>query len=1119
MAKIIFWKSPIDPTQRQEFKTDRRILIEVLEDLEIEKDPLNILLNGENPDEISLDLELFDSDVLEIRKIVHGSSSNSKNTFATIISIVALVAATILTAGGAAWWAAGVTLAGGIASGALKYRAAKLALRGSGRSQSEMDVDANNFSLTSAQNEARPLQPLALPMGSVRSAPDFINEPYPSFYGGIVDSIIAKPVIEVNRPELTNPNDWTDILPAGFFAVTPYLWPPYDMKIEPSYNLVEITSMSATDRKRFAPEVLVGPFGSPAFPVILYHGDLADPYYGRVTNLATFANQRTRSSNLTQALIDYEYWFDITAVPTPSWKAALEVDLLYLLYFVWGTSYTTLGSIIPYNWWFSGGSANYFEVINLYLSFELNQDSSWPITSIGNIRFATKLLGYSYEYSPQLAATHIFNFGLGDLAISDERVEKTLRSDILNSESVIINKSSWQMPSTFKSFYHRNTKNLEGATLNNNEDVSGPDVYIQPTDQNKYNFIYRVTPKKCGLVKILFQGNLYNLSDTGLKENKVTFEIQYRAIGETLWAYSEYVFIFNDDTLIFRQDAIINLSYLPGDDFEFRIRKVDLDENNNSGKFVAQFDIVAFQCFQDLNAYDVIGQEIHGLYLVANTQTSGSSNKYSAQVDSKCWVYDSMLDAWTWDFTRNPAWWFLYFARGGFKNPPADGTYTYPWSPTFGWVNGTGHPNSTEFLFGCGMSDNLIDIETIKVWAEFCDDQQLYIDIVMKDSVTEIEILEKIANTGRGSVSYYKGLLSVVYEDSQQIPVGLYGMGNIIEGSFAADYSVTNLPSKVIGNYIDRENDWEQKEVEALVPFANSDDLNFITLSLDGITTTSQAQREVNILAARQFFQKRTYTWKVDKEGLVAKRGDLVYLSHDSTQFSYSGRVLKFIVDLGLVVGIETTAEIIDNDINFVTIRLPNGTLKNYSCTVDKCVISFVDAFLIEDAPYYLLGNNDQLNVDSDFSNSYPEDYIFIAGPLSTTGKVVRISQIQPDEKMNFTITAIDEDPAMWSYEYGPVIDSESFDDSLILSRVYNVSYKQLGDGKIKLFWETEGTDFIKIYNVDTGFLISADGMLSFSRGEVTLELISGGKYNLRLEPFVIGSAYKQENKVIVVWA
>ena len=1129
MAKIIYWESPIDPTKKIEYLTKGETLFDVLLELGIEREPLSVILNGEIPNEIPLNARIHENDIIEIRRIVQGGSSESKNTWATVISIVALVASVVLTAGfGLAWWAAGVSLIGGIASGALKYRAAKLAMRNTGQSQSEVSVETNNLSITSAQNEARPLQPLQLPMGSVRCVPDFHSRPYPSFWGGEL-APTARTVFGAFKPAPNNPQLWPDEIPVGFFATSPYNWPAYPMKIEPSYDLADITSMTTAQRQDFAPQFFVGPLGSPSKPVLLYHGDPADPYYGRITNLAVFALQGTSAANATQAQTDYLAWHDYPIYFTihgtyPSWWPTAMTNVYNNNRFRWKLSSTKIRNYINA----SPGNPLYNSLgnaITLYMFGELNKTIMAPYvhTTTGFVTFEETILANKYDSSPNQAVTHIFNYGLGDLTVSDKRVEKTLVSDIAQAEVNPLDKDDWDFPILFpiKSRYYIAPRVLEGATLNNNIDFEGPTEIVQPTDLNTYNFVHRVTPVGTQWVEIDFEGQCYTAGSSGLEMNSVTFEIQYKLASATEWEVIQLLYFFNGDTQVQRYTHTItsNFSTWPSTEIEFRIRKKEADTVNNNGTQVAQFSMTAFKCFLDESAIDLTAQNMEGLFLVANTQTSGSSNKYSVQIDSKCWIYDEDTDTWSWDFSRNPAWWYLYFARGGFKNPLAEGTYTFPWSPTYGWVNGPGHPDNTEFLFGCGMTDDKIDIDKIKEWAVFCDENDIFIDIVFSDNITEFEILEKIANIGRGSVSYYNGLLSVVYEDSQQVPVGLYGMGNIIEGTFTADYSVANVPSKVIGNYSDRDNDWEVRQVECDVPFADTNNLNYITTTLDGITTESQAQREVNILAARQFFQKRTYSWRVDKEGLLAKRGDLVYLSHDSTQYGWSGRITKFILDSGSVIGVETTAEFRDIDISHITIRKPNGDLQTYECSVSDCNIMFEEEFAIEDAPYYPVNTNESINIDSIFPNSFADDYIFIAGPMETPGKIVRISQIEPDENMNFAITAIDEDPAMWSYEYGPAEDPESFDDSVIVSRVFNTSYSQLEDGFVKVMWETDGADYVMIRNNDTGLLLSSGGLMSFSKGEVVLELVKGVKYNLNIEPFVIGSPYKQKNVSMVVWA
>ena len=188
------------------------------------------------------------------------------------------------------------------------------------------------------------------------------------------------------------------------------------------------------------------------------------------------------------------------------------------------------------------------------------------------------------------------------------------------------------------------------------------------------------------------------------------------------------------------------------------------------------------------------------------------------------------------------------------------GTYLPPYSPTYGWQNYAGHPNNTSHIFGGGYTDDKLDMDKILEWAFFCDENNLKLDLVLKDEESVADTLEKIANVGRASVTYYGGTLSVVFEDPEQVPVCMFGMGNILAGPFAVDYSVGDPVRRVRAQFVNREN-WETEEVEALVPFSDPEVVKEIEMTFVGITEKSQAQREVNILAARQYYQKRTYTF------------------------------------------------------------------------------------------------------------------------------------------------------------------------------------------------------------------------------------------------------------------
>lgn len=1145
MARIIYFESALDVTKKKSFDVKQKTILDVLVELGIENHSLSLLVNNECPDVIDLNYELKPEDIVEIRHVLHGNSSRSKNNLAMVFQIAALVAATVLTAGGASpWLVAGITLAGGVASGALRYRAAKMAV-GPNTNKGELDVDADNFSVSSATNEARPLGPITVPMGSIRYAPDFNGQPYPRMWGGVftIDPDIAKE--SLFSPGLgLPPENWPEILPAGHITTSPYAWPAYPVRIMGGLTLAYIDGLTSSQREDFVPYIEF-PLGSGQFssrPIIVYHHDPADPHYGRLSNLASLYLQRARASSQSVALTDYGFWFGEGS--QPSWWAAVMRNELGFNdpvcapgangHILWREvpNIPNKSNILVNGWTFDGSvgcsvvPAGNTERVQDYMFNEINGGlmplDRIPLSPAPSVRF--REYGQLVFSEPgKRAMSQVFNFGIGDLTITDDRVQKTLITDITNAELVSINNSTWNMPSTSKSDYYAAVKVQDGADLANDFNFSGPENLVPVTDNNSYNFIYRSSPRNVSRLEFDLEGSLYETTDSGLTSNYVTFETQVKLKTDPTWSYLPPITFQNDGLIPIRMTVAINF-FVPGD-YEFRIRKVEKDENNNDQKKVAVFTVAAFKWFMadgplQGDPTDFVGQNVKGLFLVANTQTNGLTDKYTALVEAKCWTYNAALDEWIWQHTRNPAWWFLFFCRGGFKNLSADGTLQAPYSPTHGWVNYPGHPDSTEIMFGLGKFDDEIDIEGIIEWARFCQTNNLNIDIALRDEANETEILEKIANVGRASVSYQKGKIGVVYENPSAIPTAMFCMANIKAGSYSVDFSVANIPSKIIGNFVNRDEDWETETVEALVPFSHIDDLNVVSIPLEGITERSQAQREVNIMAARQYFQRRVHTWQTDHEGMLANRGDLAFLGHDMNQYGYSSRILRFYQDGGAW-AFETASELSSEDILFVTIRLPDGQFRTFECRAEGCNIILEEEITNEDLPEFPYGDNSLVNSDSLFPGSQPTDYIFIAGPEATPGKIVRISERRPNSDGSYTFVAVDEDPAMWSYEYNPEIPPippQNNDKGIIVSKVINAGFQKLGEGRVKIFWETDGADFVKIMNKDNNQPILANGTLSFGGSEVIVELIQGSKYTLVVEPFVIGQPYRVESKEIIVW-
>ena len=1033
----------------------------------------------------------------------------------------------------------------------------------SGESVSDVDTGSNSYSLTNIQNEARPGSTMPLPMGSHRSVPDLQTDSFTSVFGQESLSGEGNPVIHNFMPSGAlaggarngSLKRWAD-MPANFIAPG---FPKYAIRIAPNFFNVStpITNAQQTDVINAVKNVyqVLGnnmtanwnDVGSIYSPLVIYHSDPTDPMFGRynlffwlarvhyIESLGNFNYSTVMNAlyggyvfhNSTSSSEDY-LLAGTGGVPGVNRFNLIKVTSTLNFYYPSSIG----GSETPTD--MHTDFRNFLLDINNNVLNSSNKNNSFPVESQYRVTSITSIISEGIDYS-----TQIFNHGIGDINITDRRVGLTELSGSANNLGPLFSPIRMTGPQQFRWVipqlidlvrditynFFTNVKMIERKQFKNiDENYVFPGILDVPT--------YLMFEGKLGqnAFSMKIEGQIYSTSGGGFGTNTTQIILEYKTSSQDFDQWTPYgdngiINIQNNNPKKFVIPVDIAVVLDPSQKLQVRMRKTTLDTNDNGADKVCNVFADKIRFFNDLThmfLYDDLRlenapQNLEGITVNALLSDSAQTTKYNALVEASCWVWDSSNSVWNWQHTRNPAWWWLYLARGGFKNLTADGQLTFPYSPTIGWVNYPGHPDSIEQIFGVGLTDDKIDMDQVKAWAAFCDDKGLFFDSIFKDDTSCNDALERIASAGRASCTYYGGVLSVIFEDQDQPVVGMYGMSDIIAGTFSIVYQVANTPGKVSAKFVNREN-WETEIVEAAVPFADSENLIVAEVSLEGITEKTVAQRSVNLLAARQFYQKRTYKFDIGINGFIARRGDVAYLSHDSTQYGCSGRVIDFIIEgeesLRQIVGIKTNSAYLDDSVLFVTIKNPLGVLITLPCTVDGNNILFDDPQPLTGGSWFY--NNGILNDQSQFQDSQPEDFVFIAGAKETTGKKIRISAIEPKDDLTFTITAVDEDPAMWAREYDDVIDSESFDDSELVLKLTDLKYTDLGQGKLKIEWN--GSEYIEIINDDTDSPVEANGAFSFSGNEVTVELVAGAKYNLIVKPFVLGEAFKTVEEKIKVW-
>jgi Putative phage tail protein len=420
---------------------------------------------------------------------------------------------------------------------------------------------------------------------------------------------------------------------------------------------------------------------------------------------------------------------------------------------------------------------------------------------------------------------------------------------------------------------------------------------------------------------------------------------------------------------------------------------------------------------QDSGAY--VGQNRIGLIIRASEQLNGIIQQLSVTAEAYATYWNG--SSWSWGKTSNPAHWFTDFAVGR-RN------------------------TAGKLIYGLGLPKSQIDVDALHSWATFCANEGLTFNAVLDDNKTAADVLTAIARCGFASPSWGSGKLGVVWDSRNATAVGAYGMSNIIKGSFEVSYITEQLAEEIIVRFMNPAKDWTQDEVRVLVPGVTTP-TRTSTIDLFGCTSVSMAGKFANYLAAQQKYRKRRISWDADFEGLTCQRGDVIILSHDLTQWGYSGRIVSV---TGNTIQLDRSVPRSGNT-EYLMLKRPDGTLVTYTAAAAS---GETDQITLSAAPNMQNGRKDM-------------DHMWFFSPLATPGKRVKILSVQPISDSRVRIIATDEDPefyAAWdgSWQEAPsktmLLNNKPFVSSISVTEAL---YRGADSGiisKISIQWLARGS-------------------------------------------------------------
>ena len=659
----------------------------------------------------------------------------------------------------------------------------------------------------------------------------------------------------------------------------------------------------------------------------------------------------------------------------------------------------------------------------------------------------------------------IFNFGFGALTVDDVRVGSTPLDNYVGWQMDTARVPSGQGDRTILTGYGSDNwptddypddcRVVDGGTLEQRADVLN-EGWIERTG------------KTSRYVQIDLAGRLFKQSSSGgIEFLACTFEFEYQRVGSDVWQPldSSPATVSNGDTTPWRQ------TFSQAFDFDIdalRVRRTTPQPTD--AREVSELELSRLKFFRWPTAL-YPAQYRMGLLLRASGQINGRVDRLSAMVRAKHWRWTSPAPwsggypgaggLWVWDYTVNPAWLFLYYARGGFLNPSVAPAHL----GLAGWLDEPAAGNG-ERLFGAGLTNERIDYASIVAWGQFCDANGLECRKVVTEARNCGDVLDEIAAAGRGSKTWATGKLGVVWEAAGQPDIAAFGMANIMAGSFSVQYLTDDTVDEFALEYTDSGADYEAATVYATVPGVTLP-VNQQTEQAAFSMPQAQAQRLVNLLAASKHFHRRTMTWETGLFGVNVQRGDIVRLAHDLTKWAHSGRLVGVQIAGGKVKHVSLSAEA-DNAEGaarfYLWICKPDGNYISVECappTERTRELAVLGQWLAADAPGWIDEGADDasFNGASNWPDSIPEDWTFLAGPEPTPGKRVRVITTEATSERRLRITARDEYEAYYPLEWGLGNVPDVPSGERVVARAFNLSALPTDAGGIRLAWELDAAN------------------------------------------------------------
>ena len=369
------------------------------------------------------------------------------------------------------------------------------------------------------------------------------------------------------------------------------------------------------------------------------------------------------------------------------------------------------------------------------------------------------------------------------------------------------------------------------------------------------------------IFKIECPSGLFHATDKGNFENNIIeFELQYR-VKNGAWQSLGVFAVYGNSRKAIRKEY--RTMPLQPNEYEGRCRVLSIAFTDVT-RSACDIYWTAITSVED-DAFSYPCTALIGIRAKATDQINGSPTLTFMKERSTVWVWNGT--AYVEKPANNPAWacYDLLHQARRLKNI---------------------HTGQYEFEVR-GAAKEVMRYEDFSAWANFCSSKQLYVNIEINASGEVLEVANtKIAPIGRGLVVRFGTRYGCIY-DHVQAPVQMFGMGNIVSGTFNEEFmKVADRANCVEITFTNKDADYER---DVLTIYGDTFDADGYAktaqMTFDGIVDYQQAYREGMYQLYSNKYLLRTVSFEADIDSIACTVGDVVLVSHDVPKWANSGRI------------------------------------------------------------------------------------------------------------------------------------------------------------------------------------------------------------------------------------